>query len=200
MLARKAAYAGAMRSWRRDHPGRLSCRCRHSARAAAHPVTNLAIGGSKAIEAYAALACASPPKLVILSFDPSHFTRPDLFWERSIRFGFLSASDVEALRTASHGIGDTSVYEARHADGLPSILRDKLYQLRFPPFYAASLIHGGFVLRWPGNQVRLHRPWPPAASTISAPRQGQASSPSRAPWRRSAHCPSWTCISTGCWR
>jgi hypothetical protein len=123
-------------------------------------VTNLAIGGGKAIEAYAALdralACASPPKLVILSFDPSHFTRPDLFWERSIRFGFLSASDVEALRTASHGIGDTSVYEARHADGLPSIVRDKLYQLRFPPFYAASLIHGGFVLRWPGNQVRLH--------------------------------------------
>jgi hypothetical protein len=89
--------------------------------------TNLAVGGGKAIEAYAALtrvlACPSSPKLVIVSFDASHFTRPDLFWERSVRFGFLSAADVEALRNASLRIGDTSVYEARHTDGLPLIVR-----------------------------------------------------------------------------
>src|SRR5690242_13662789 len=84
--------------------------------------TNLAVGRGTAIEAYAALAqalaCPSPPKLVIVSFDPSHFTRPDLFWERSVRFGFVSASDVDALRETSHRIDDLSVYEARHTDGL----------------------------------------------------------------------------------
>ncbi|MFL5281014.1 MAG: hypothetical protein ACJ8AW_08430 [Rhodopila sp.] len=122
--------------------------------------TNLAVGGGKAIEAYAALtrvlACPVLPKLAILSFDPSHFTSPDLFWERSVRFGFLSASDVNALRDASRRIGDMSVYETRHTDGLPSVLRDRLYLLSFPSYYAASLIHGGFVMRWPGNKVRLN--------------------------------------------
>jgi hypothetical protein len=123
--------------------------------------TNLAVGGSMAIEAYAtlarALACPSPLKLVIISIDANHFTHPDLFWERSVRFGFMSASDVATLRDASLRIGDTSVYEARHTDGLPSIVRDRLYQMRFPPFYAASLIHGGGIVRWAGNRARLQQ-------------------------------------------
>ncbi|WP_146101576.1 hypothetical protein [Rhodopila globiformis] len=121
--------------------------------------TNLAVGGGMPIEAYAALAralaCPSSPRLVIISFDPGHFTSPDLFWDRSVRFGFISGSDVAALRDASRRIGDLSVYEARHADGLPSILRDTLYRMRFPSYYAASLIHGGGILRWPGNRARL---------------------------------------------
>jgi hypothetical protein len=121
--------------------------------------TNLAVGGGEAIEAYAALiralACPSPPKLVIISFDPGHFIRPDMFWERSVRFGFLSASDIAALRDASLRTGDTSVYKARHSEGFPSILRDWLYQVRFPPLYFASLAHGGGFLRWPGNLTRL---------------------------------------------
>jgi hypothetical protein len=121
--------------------------------------TNLAIGGGEAIEAYAALrravACPAPPRLAILSLDPGHFVRPDMVWERSVRFGFLSAADVGALRDVSIGLSDLSVYEAHHTDGLPSALRDRLYQLRFPVFYVSSLVHGGVFLRWPGNQARL---------------------------------------------
>src|SRR3954462_10955575 len=49
---------------------------------------NLAVGGGEAVEAYAALAralaCPVAPRLVLLSFDPGHFVRHDLFWERSV--------------------------------------------------------------------------------------------------------------------
>jgi hypothetical protein len=120
---------------------------------------NLAVGGGEAIEAYAALrralACPSPPRLAILSFDPGHFVRPDAVWDRSVRFGLLSAEDVATLRDVSISLGDLSVYGSPGAGGLPSMLRDTLYRLRFPAFYVASLAHGGVFLRWPGNQARL---------------------------------------------
>jgi len=121
--------------------------------------TNLAVGGGEAIEAYAALAralaCPSAPQRVIISFDPGHFTRPDLFWERSVRFGFVSAADIEGLRDASRRIGDMSLYEAHHTDGLPLALRDTLFRVRFPSLYFASLVHGGGFLRWSRNQTIL---------------------------------------------
>jgi hypothetical protein len=122
--------------------------------------TNLAVGGGEAIEAYAALrralACPAPPRLAILSFDPGHFVRPDMVWDRSVRFGFLSPADVGGLRDASFALSDLSVYDAqRGAGGLPAALRDRLYQIRFPVFYFSSLAHGGVFLRWPGNQARL---------------------------------------------
>ena len=117
---------------------------------------NLAVGGGEAIEAVAASnrmrQCPTRPRMVIISFDPGHFTQADLFWGRSVRFGLIAASDVAALRTASAITGDFSVYEARHTDGLPALLRDWLYQVRFPPLYFASLIHGGGFLRWMRNQ------------------------------------------------
>jgi hypothetical protein len=120
---------------------------------------NLAVGGGEAIEAYAALrralACPSPPRLAILSFDPGHFVRPDAVWDRSVRFGFLSPADVGGLRDASISLGDLSVYDSYRAGGLPAVVRDELFRLRFPAFYFASLAHGGVFLRWPGNQARL---------------------------------------------
>ena len=68
-------------------------------------VTNLAVGGAKAIEALSvldrALTCPSPPRLVIISLDPGHFSRPDMFWERSVRFGVVTGADIAALREAS---------------------------------------------------------------------------------------------------
>ena len=57
--------------------------------------TNLAVGGGSPIEAYVAasraLGCPTPPRRVIVSFNAVHFTEPDLFWERSVRFGFVRA-------------------------------------------------------------------------------------------------------------
>ena len=121
--------------------------------------TNLAVGGGEAIEALAALTraatCPTPPKRVILSLDAAHFTHPDLFWERTARFGFVDGDDIATLRRVSHQLGDLSVYEIRHTDGLPSWMRDAMVRIRFPSLYFASLVKGGLVLRWPRNQRTL---------------------------------------------
>lgn len=123
------------------------------------PVTNLAIGGGDAIGALAALnralTCPSPPRLVIISFDPGHFVSPDMFWERTVRFGFISPPDIAALWEASRQVGDPTVYESGHIDGLPSPVRDWMYRLRFPSLYFSNLAHGGLFFRWPRNQRAL---------------------------------------------
>jgi hypothetical protein len=121
--------------------------------------TNLAVGGGEAIEAYAvlrrALACHVAPKLVILSFDPGHFARPDLFWERSVPFGLLDWRDLADLRAVSLRTGDLSVYAGRTAAALPFLVRDALQTIRFPPLYFASLAHSLGVLRWARNTRTL---------------------------------------------
>jgi hypothetical protein len=121
--------------------------------------TNLAVGGGEPIEALAALdralRCEVPPRLVILSLDAVHFAEPDLFWERTARFGFVDASEIVTLRDVSHALGDVSVYELRHTDGLPSWLRDTMVRVRFPSLYFSSLVKGGVLLRWPRNRANL---------------------------------------------
>jgi hypothetical protein len=122
-------------------------------------VTNLAVGGGESIEAYAALrrvlACPDAPKLVILSFDPSHFAKPDLFWERSVPFGFLDRQDLADLRTASMRTGDFSIYAGRGTPNLPLRIRDILQVIRFPSLYFGSLSHSGGVARWARNNRTL---------------------------------------------
>jgi hypothetical protein len=121
--------------------------------------TNLAVGGGEAIEAYAAvrraLACPDPPRRVVISFDPAHFVQPDLFWDRSVRFGALDYAELRELRAISEHLGDTSVLDQKHADGLPRGLRAWLYAARFPGLYFNSLLKGGVVLRWAENRAAL---------------------------------------------
>lgn len=121
--------------------------------------TNLAVGGGEPIEALAALdralRCEVPPRRIILSLDAVHFTEPDLFWERTARFGFVDAREIATLRDVSHALGDVSVYELRHTDGLPSWLRDAMVRIRFPSLYFSSLVKGGVVLRWSRNRATL---------------------------------------------
>jgi hypothetical protein len=121
--------------------------------------TNFAVGGGEPVEAYAvltrALACPTPPKLVIMSFDPGHFSRPDLLWERSVRFGLLSAADLTILRALSTQTGDFSVYAGRGLAGLPLRIRDWLEEIRFPPLYFATLAHSVGLVRWSRNQHTL---------------------------------------------
>jgi hypothetical protein len=120
---------------------------------------NLAVGGGETVEAYTALtralACPAPPRRVIISFVPSHFVHADLFWGRSVRYGFFDAADIAGLREASRQIGDDSIYQAGHTDGVPAVVRDWLYLTRFPSLYFASLAHGGGFLRWSRNHLIL---------------------------------------------
>ena len=121
------------------------------------PATNLAVGGGETIEAFAALhralACPVPPKRVILSLNAGHFVYGDLFWSRSVRYGFISPADIAALRLASLQTLDNTVYEADGAGGLPPRLRDWMYRVRFPALYFSSLLHGGGALRWQRNRA-----------------------------------------------
>ena len=121
--------------------------------------TNLAVGGGEAIEAYAvlhrALACPILPRRVIVSFDAAHFIEPDLFWDRSVRFGAVDYAELQELRDVSERLGDTSLLDQKHADGLPRGLRAWLYAVRFPGLYFNSLLRGGVLLRWWSNHAAL---------------------------------------------
>jgi hypothetical protein len=118
--------------------------------------SNLAVGGGEAIEAYTAmnraLACPRPPRRVIISLVPVHFAQRDLFWQRSVRYGHFSATEIRDLRAASQRTGDMSVYAGNPINEFPLPVRDWLYGARFPSLYFASLIHGGGFLRWARNQ------------------------------------------------
>jgi hypothetical protein len=117
---------------------------------------NLAMGGAEAIDALSildrVLACPTVPRLAIISIDPGHFSRPDMFWERSVHFGIVTTPEVAAVRVASLQTGDMSVYGSRPFEGLPLRVRDWLYKISFPPLYFANLAHGGFFMRWFSNQ------------------------------------------------
>lgn len=117
---------------------------------------NLAVGGGEPIEALAAvrraLRCPDPPRRVIVSFDAVHFVQPELFWERTVRFGFLDARDLAELRNVSRRLDDLSVYEERHTDSLPSRVRDGMYMSRFPSTQFASLVKSGVFMRWWQNR------------------------------------------------
>ena len=92
---------------------------------------------------------------MIVSLDAAHFTEPDLFWERSVRFGFVDSQDLAELRIVSRGLGDPTIYDMRRADGLPAPVRSVLYAVRFPSLYFNSLAKGGVFLRWWNNREAL---------------------------------------------
>jgi hypothetical protein len=119
--------------------------------------TNLAVGGGMPIEAYIAvaraLACPIPPRRVVISLDAAHFAVPDLFWERTVKFGFVGLADLALLRRLARETGDASLAAPKLPDGLPASLRGWLYAWRFPPLYFSSLAKGGVFLRLWRNQA-----------------------------------------------
>lgn len=123
------------------------------------PATNLAVGGGKPVEAWSALkrvlACPTPPRRVLLALDPAHFMKLDLFWERGVRFGFISPDDLRELAALSRATGDARLLSPASPDGLPASLRVHLYAIRFPTLYFNSLLRGGVFLRWWPNHNRL---------------------------------------------
>jgi len=125
------------------------------------PVTNLAVGGGMPVEAYLAVAraltCPVPPRRVVISLDAAHFALPDLFWERSVKYGFVGPADLALLHHLERATDDASLAEPKLPDGLPAWLRDRLYTWRFPPLYFSSLAKGGLFLRLWRNQATFAR-------------------------------------------
>jgi FAD/FMN-containing dehydrogenase len=120
--------------------------------------TNLAVGGGMPIEAYVAvsraLTCPVPPRRVVISLDAAHFAVPDLFWERTVKYGFVGLADLALLRRLARETGDASLATPKRPDGLPAWLRGWLYAWRFPPLYFSSLAKGGGFLRlWPNRSA-----------------------------------------------
>ena len=116
-------------------------------------LTNLAAGGGMPIETYIAvaraLACPKPPSRVLISLDAAHFVLTDLFWERSVNYGFAGLDDLAMLQRLTRETGDTSLAEPKRPDGLGIWLRGRLYAWRFPPLYLGSLARsGGFLRLW----------------------------------------------------
>jgi hypothetical protein len=124
-----------------------------------YATSNLAVGGGEAIEALSAarraLACPQPPRLVVISINPGQFVHPDLFWGRTVRFGFLRSAEIAELANASRTTGDWSVYESGQGDGLTGRVRAALYAVRFPTLYFGSLVKGGGFLRLWDNRRAL---------------------------------------------
>jgi hypothetical protein len=124
--------------------------------------TNLAVGGGESVEAFSAvrraLGCPKPPRLVIVSLNPGQFVHPDLFWERTVRFGFLDSGEIANLAIASRASHDWSIYENGHGDGLTGVVRAALYSVRFPTLYFGSLLKGGVFLRlWDNRRALAER-------------------------------------------
>jgi hypothetical protein len=121
--------------------------------------TNLAVGGGKPVEAFAALkralACPHPPRRVLIALDPAHFMKPDLFWERAVRFGFVAYGDLTELAALSRGSHDPRLLTPMQPDGLPDAWRGLLYAVRFPTLYIGSVMRGGVFLRWWRNTALL---------------------------------------------
>ena len=120
---------------------------------------NLAVGGGQAIEAYVtvarALDCPMPPKLVVISIDAAHFALPDLFWERSVRYGLVDGPALREVLATAARLGDRRLLAPYHDDHLPPQLRARLHDLRFPPFYFNAMLKAGIGLRWWRNNAAL---------------------------------------------
>jgi hypothetical protein len=96
-----------------------------------------------------------PPRRVVVSLNAGHFARPDLFWERSVRYGFLDRAELAEVLDTARKLGDRTVLAPHRDDGLPPSLRSLLYSVRFPSLYFNALQKGGVFLRLWGNQARL---------------------------------------------
>ena len=118
-----AATWASRSSWGIPAPPPTSCR--HGCRCVSPTSPSAAARRSRRCRCWTARWPArSPPRLVIISFDPGHFSQPDMFWERSVRFGFVTDHGYRrrcARRRAQ--TGDPSVYDAHSSTGAAPVAR-----------------------------------------------------------------------------
>ena len=119
---------------------------------------NLALTGAGPIEAYYMLRnrlqlCHQAPRRIIVSIIASHFQGDALFWPYAATFGLLDRRDLEEIRARSASLGDPVVYPAPLPLDLDGRTLALLYAWRFPTSYAANLVEGGLVRRYPANRM-----------------------------------------------
>jgi hypothetical protein len=109
-------------------------------------VSNLALSSSTPIETYFAVArmlrCNDPPKLVVIAHGPGHFSGDASFWDEGPTVGYLGYRDLADIADHAALLGDHDSIPSKERDGLPSAVLRWLYNVRFPPIYFASLLHG----------------------------------------------------------
>lgn len=119
------------------------------------PVLNLGVSGSSPIETFfavrRALACPTPPRLVVIAHSAMKYAGDSDFWHVGVRAGILDYDEVRRIEHKAHELGDLSSIDFGRADGLPSRLHDWLYTRHFPPYYFDSLVHGYGAGRWKHN-------------------------------------------------
>jgi hypothetical protein len=122
-------------------------------------VVNLALGGGTSIEMYylakRVVAAPHPPKAVIVSIGPSHFTGDPLFWANGVGYGLLSFSDIMEARARSRELGDTNLFGPTSPGDIDAILKGCLYAVRFPSYYFPSVLHARVFGRYQGNAALL---------------------------------------------
>lgn len=115
-------------------------------------VTNYALSGTSPVETYfllrRALQCPYPPRLVVIAHSPMKFEDDADFWVFSARTGFLDLADMRDVARTAAAVHDESL--SGRGDR-PFWLQSRLYDIRFPPLYFDSLVHGFVVGRWQYN-------------------------------------------------
>ncbi len=107
---------------------------------------NLATTGQSPIEGYYLLSNYlrghHPPKKLLLSYAPYHLTMVDVFWEMTVKYGFLSYRDYQEVWDTSRRLNDKTLGE-----------RDLRWQYYFfPSKYWGSVRHAIKERRWRTNE------------------------------------------------
>jgi len=128
-------------------------------------VVNFAVGGASTFEIYAfakkVLSSPNPPRAIILSVSPFHFTVMDTLWDRGVKFGLFDWRTLDELRIRARA--ENEVVNSRnsipnYADGkhifgpetffdIEAKIKVGLFSNRFPAYYFSAMVDGGFFLR-----------------------------------------------------
>jgi hypothetical protein len=123
------------------------------------PVSNLAMSSTGPIETYFSvrrlLRCARPPRLIVIAHSVKEFGEDANFWNEGALLGFLNYVDLQEVDHEAERLHDSGSLGSKESDGLVSVVRDRLYSLRFPPLYFASLLHGYFAARLWHNESAM---------------------------------------------
>lgn len=123
------------------------------------PASNFGLAAGTAVEANSAvrraLACPTLPRQAVIALVPEHFgPLSKFFWSLSVRYGFLSPSEVWRTEALAHRLGDHQSLATPTPDGLHGRVRDALYAFRFPSLSFASLVQGRVFGRNVANEAR----------------------------------------------